>query len=167
MGGTSGGIEQVSRLSPEQQEVFTKLLGDFDPAALTEMFQTSVGDPARTQFRRQTIPGIQERFIGAGAGRSGAAMRAATGAGADLESGLSGQLAQLLTQAQENTLNRQANLATSNVMETFQRPSESSPIMDLLIPIAGGLATGAGGPLAGGAVSMLSTKMNKGETPTG
>jgi len=154
MGGTKGGIEQVSGLSPEQQQLFTRLSQEFDPAQLVDMFQTSVGDPARQQFQQQTLPGIQERFIAGGGARSGAVGRAGVQAGADLETGLSGQLAQLIAGAQEGSLNRQAGLATSPIMNTFQRPSDS-PLGNLLGPLAGGIGTAAGGPLGGAAASGL------------
>lgn len=152
MGFQKGGIEQISKLSPEQMEMFTKAGADFDPQSIMDMFQTSVADPAQAQFRQQTIPGLQERFFAGGAGNSGAMNRAATGAGANLQSGLSGQLAQLLQQGQENTLNRQAQLSTAPVMENIQTQS-SFPLMELLAPIAGGLATGGSAPLMTGMMS--------------
>jgi len=139
MGGTSGSIEQINRLTPEQQQIFSKLLGDFDPSALTEMFQTSVADPARQQFQEQTLPGIQERFIGGGGARSGAVGRAGVQAGANLESGLAGQLSQILAQAQESQLGRQTGLATANISDMYE-PKDSN-WMSLLGPIAGGLAS--------------------------
>jgi len=157
MGGTKGGIDQVSSLTPEQQAAFSSLLGDFDPTALTEMFQTSVADPARQQFERQTLPGIQERFIAGGASRSGALNRAATGAAADLESGLSAQLAQLLGGARESQLGRQAQLSVAPTQETFQRKSEN-PLLDLLGPIGAGVGFGAGGPLGAGIAGKFSGK---------
>lgn len=166
MGGTKGGIEQISALTPEQQGLFTKLMTDFDPTELTDMFQSSVADPARQQFQQKTLPGIQERFIAGGGGGSGALNRAAVGAGADLESGLSGQLAQLLAQAQQGTLNRQAGLAVAPTQETFQQMSDD-PILKLLTPLLAGVGTGVGGPLgtmAGTGIGNTLTAKNK-QTP--
>jgi len=161
MGGTKGGIEQVSALTPEQQSLFTKLMADFDPTELTDMFKSSVADPARQQFQQKTLPGIQERFIAGGGAGSGALNRAAVGAGADLESGLSGQLAQLLAQAQQGTLSRQAGLAVSPTQETFQQLSDN-PMLKFLTPLLTGAGTAIGGPLgtAGGAAlgNMLTGK---------
>lgn len=169
MGGTKGGIDQINTITPEQQEVFSKLLGDFDPTSLQKMFQTSVADPARQQFQQQTLPGIQEKFIAGGGSRSGAFNRAATGAGANLETGLAAQLAQLLGGAEQNQLGRQAQLSTTPTFENFQRPSEN-PLMDLLAPVAGGLAIGAGsagaGAATGGLTSFLSGKNKNTTTPT-
>lgn len=154
MGGRKGSIEQVSTLTPEQQALFSKMMGDFDPSSLEQMFQTSVADPARQQFQQQTIPGIQERFISGGGARSGAMNRAAVGAGSQLESGLSGQLAQLLANAEQAQLGRQTQLATTPTMETYQQQS-SNPLGSLLAPIAQGAGAAAG---VGGVASLLSGK---------
>jgi len=80
----------VSQLPIYQQgqETLSKLMGEgFDEAA----FQSGVADPARKQLVEQTLPAVQERFIGAGGGRSSAANRALASAGTDLESSLAQQ----------------------------------------------------------------------------
>lgn len=163
MGGTKGGIDQVSNITPEQQDVLSKLLGDFDPSSLETMFKGSVADPARQQFQQQTLPGIQERFIAGGASRGGAMNRAAVGAGANLESGLSAQLAQLLGGAEQGQLNRQAQLSTASTFDNFNRPSDS-PLGNLFAPIATGAGMAAGAPAGAGLAGLFSGK-NK-TTPT-
>jgi len=161
MGSTRGDIQQQSVLTPEQQTTLSKLLQDFDPAQVTNMFQDSVAAPARQQFQQQTLPGIQERFISEGAPNSGAAQRTAYGAGANMESGLSGQLAQLLYQAQQGTENRQASLSTTPTMATYQN-NNTSPLASLLSPIATGAGYAVGGP-AGGAAARAATGMFSGK----
>ena len=121
MGGSKSKIDSVSNLTPEQHQTFSKLLKDFDPKAMTDMFQTSVANPTRQEFQEKTLPGIQEKFIAGGGSRSGALNRAGTQAGANMESSLSGQLAKLLGQGQESSYDRQAKLATAPTLEMFQQ----------------------------------------------
>jgi len=161
MGGSKGGIEQKSLLTPEQEQAFSGLLKDFDPASLTNMFQTSVADPARQEFQEKTLPGIQERFIAGGGSRSGALNRAGTQAGANMESSLSGQLAQLLSQGQENAYNRQSQLSMSHNVENIRTAPQASPWMSILKPIVSGAATAFGGPLGGAAASGLMNAFSK------
>jgi len=138
--GEEPGIDSVSRLTPEQQRVFSNLLKDFDPKAMTDMFQTSVANPTRQEFQEKTLPGIQERFIAGGGSRSGALNRAGTQAGANMESSLSGQLAKLLSQGQESSYDRQAKLATTPTLEMYQRDT-TSPLAQILGPLVQGATT--------------------------
>jgi len=164
MGGSKGGIEQQSLLTPEQEQAFSGLLKDFDPSMLTNMFQTSVADPARQQFQEQTLPGIQERFIAGGGSRSGAVNRAGVQAGSNLESSLSGQLATLLAQGQESSDDRRSKLATSKITENIRTAPQESPWMSLLKPVVAGAATAFGGPLGGAAASGVMNVFSKPKT---
>ncbi|MFH2075834.1 MAG: hypothetical protein ABIJ57_10910 [Pseudomonadota bacterium] len=86
-----------------------RLLQPYDPQADTEYWKNAFVDPAMQEFQDTILPAVQESFIGRNAGRSGAANRAIAGAGEDLMTGLSGQLANLLyggrQQADTNALN--------------------------------------------------------------
>lgn len=83
------------------------LLADFDPALATQAFEKGIADPARQRFQEDILPGIAETFTSQNALSSGASLRAATRAGTDLETGLSGILANLLFQGEQGTLDRQ------------------------------------------------------------
>ena len=84
-GAQGQGIDTLAQMAQQFPEFFQSLA--FDPSRTTEAFQQGVARPAMQEFQEQIAPGIQERFIGAGAGRSSAGQRALGTAGARLEQG--------------------------------------------------------------------------------
>jgi len=104
IGDVFGNIQQdMTQGQPYQQGMgaLSSLLQDFDPTATREAFQTGVADPARKAFQEQTIPGIAERFAGAGAVSSSGLGRQLTSAATDLEGSLAGILSQNLLQGEQ------------------------------------------------------------------
>lgn len=199
IGGLGGreqpGIEQVTRLSPQQEAVLNELLtgiqggefsqfgqteqfrqglgalsgllGEFDPQRTTETFQAQVADPARRQFQEEVLPSIQERLIGAGAGRGSTAQRQFAQAGQRLEQGLSGQLAGALQAGEQAGAAQQLQalqiapgfaaspqqqqlqaIATALGISPFENVQQQ-PKQSILGPLLGAAGT-VGGALIGG-----------------
>ena len=116
-GGKPGKLSQVPTMNPEQQQLLSQLLEMLGGegalgegygeglSQLKELMDPSseasqrFADPYMKQFQQQTLPGIAERFAGAGA--QGGALsssgfgQAVGGAGADLQSNLAGLKSQL------------------------------------------------------------------------
>lgn len=151
MGKSKSKVEQVSRITPEQQSLLNNLIGDiqsgefnlgetaqyqeglgalssllegFDPTRTTEAFQQQVADPARQQFSEETLPAIREQLIASGAGRGTGAERIQTQAGQRLEQGLSGQLAGLLQQGEQMGAQQQLS-ALGLLPSTLGAPQQS------------------------------------------
>jgi hypothetical protein len=87
------GFQRALELANEQSQAF-------DPTQISENFQMNVADPALKQFNQQILPGIQERGIAGGQGRSSGVQRQMAAAGTDLQTALSGQLSNQLLQGQ-------------------------------------------------------------------
>src|SRR3972149_4664205 len=74
--------ETISNYSPEQRQLFDRLLGQLSPEVISDLFgpitegqlqerfNRTTGDPARRQFTEQLVPEPQELFTSAG-GRGG------------------------------------------------------------------------------------------------
>lgn len=77
------------------------LLKGFDETKLMDFYQKGLVDPTIQTYQEQVLPSIQERFIDANAGSSSALNQALAKSATDLSSGLSGQLAGLLYQGQQ------------------------------------------------------------------
>lgn len=186
--------EQLSTMTKEQQDLLSSLIGNinkggydlsqnplfqqgtaalqpalqgFDPTRTTEAFQQQVANPAWQQFQEQIAPGIQERFISAGAGRGSGSQRQLAQAGSNLQQGLAGQLSGVLQQGeQQGILNQlaaagqgfgaastaqqgqlQALMAAlgQKPFENMYTPAGPSPFASLIAPAIGAFAGGAGG----------------------
>lgn len=115
-----------------------KMLSD-DPEAFKE-FEA----PFKRQFEEQTVPGLAERFSGAGAGaqRSSAFGQALSSAGA----GLSENLAQLRGGLKMNALSQLMNLLPAAMQPSFayQEKQQRSPWSDIFGGFGSGVAGGAG-----------------------
>jgi hypothetical protein len=200
-GAEQPGIEQVSTLTDQQQQVLSQLLtgiqggefsqfgqseqfgeglgalsgllGGFDPQRTTEAFQQQVADPARQQFQEEVLPSIQERLIGAGAGRGTTAQRQFAQAGQRLEQGLSGQLAGQLQQGEQLGAQQQLQalgiapgfvsspqqqqlqaIATALGISSFENVQQQ-PKQSALGPLLGALGTIGGAAIGGPAGASL------------
>ncbi|MBI9073777.1 MAG: hypothetical protein JEZ02_00100 [Desulfatibacillum sp.] len=89
------------------QNALGALLEDFDGTSTRETWETSVKDPMIQNWQDKILPEIQEHYIAANAGSSGAATRAITESGADLSADLAASLSQSLYGAEQSHLNRQ------------------------------------------------------------
>ena len=106
-------FDLVSRLIQGQgsygqgQNALSTLLENFDSTSARETWETSVKDPMVQNWQDEILPEIQEHYIAANAGSSGAATRAITESGADLAAGLASSLSESLYAAEQSHLDRQ------------------------------------------------------------
>ena|ERR1700679_352656 len=114
--------------------------------------------PFMQQFEEQTLPGIAERFAGAGALSSSGFGQALGGAGAGLQAQLAQLFAQLQSQAagaQTNQYNQLAQTGLNYQPFAYQQKQGSGGFLG---PLATGLGTALGGPIGGalgGGISSL------------
>lgn len=151
-----GKFSQVPTMSPQQQQVLSQLLemlggeGELGQGAgeglsqLRELMDPSsaaqqrFADPYMKQFEQQTVPGIAERFAGAGA--QGGALsssgfgQALGGAGADLQSQLAGMKSQLQRGSAQDILGQFQSLLSQGL--------GAQPFGYKYQPPSGGFATG-------------------------
>ena len=125
-----------------------------------EAFQ-NFSAPFMNEFEEQILPGIAERFAGAGALSSSGFGQALGGAA----SGLQAQLAQLFAQLQSQAAGAQTNqynqLAQSGLNYqpfAYQKKQGSG---GMLGPLAVGVGTALGGPLGGALAGGISSLFNK------
>jgi hypothetical protein len=93
-------------MAGQSQDVLQQILGGYDPAAAKDYWKETVYDPGKMRLMEDIMPGIMEKYAGAGASESGAARRAMAGAGQRFETDAQGQLAELLYKGQESDLER-------------------------------------------------------------
>lgn len=113
--------------------------------------------PWMNQFEEQILPQIAERFAGAGALSSSGFGQALGGAGAGLQSQLAQLFAQLQNQAagaQTNQFNQLSQTGLNYQPFAYQQKQGSG---GMLGPLATGLSTAFGGPLAGMAAGGISS----------
>lgn len=174
-------IQQLPTISPQQQQLLERLLSAINPQQLNVQRQPTFqagqnylqqllgGDtsefeaPLMRQFQEQIIPGLAERFSGAGAGgQSSSAFQQALGAaGSDLAERLGSLRGQLKLQALPQSLEYalapgQRNLQTaglglgSSSFENLLRPRTSGLLGGLLGGASSGLGFGLGSLLGRG-----------------
>ena len=117
-----------------------------------DVFQKSYVDPAMMAMERQIIPGIQQRFVDAGAGSSSALNQALAQSATDLSTSLGSQYGQFLQGQQQNQLNALNMFGQLGTQQTF------SPLIQQQQGILGPLIN-AGGTI--GAAAMMSSKTVK------
>ncbi len=167
--------EQLPTISPEQQTLLKQLLQSINPQQLDigrqpsfqageNFLQQLLGgdtsefeDPLMRQFQEQIIPGLAERFSGAGAGAqsSSAFQQALGGAGADLTERLASLRGQLKMQAlpqalgyaqapgQRGLQQAQLGLGTQSFENLF-RPRTQGLLGSLLGGAGAGFGSGLG-----------------------
>jgi hypothetical protein len=168
--GTPGQMQAMPTLSPEQQQLFSQLLGGLGgpmQQGMGFLGQLLGGDasayeaPAMRQFQEQIIPGIAERFAGMGAGaqQSSAFGQQLGAAGAGLAENLAMQRAQLKQQG----LSQLQGFFGQAMQPTFQW-QQMPGTQGMLNPLMQGLGAAAGMaiPGAGGAMGSLLQRLMTG-----
>ena len=163
--GQQQGIDSLAQFAQRFPEFFESL--GFDPTRIQESFEQNVARPAIQNFQEQVAPGIQERFIGAGAGRGSAGQRALATAGGRLEEGLSGQLAQQLQQGEQFSQQSQLQALMqamgiglgTNTFENVQEPGQQSFLGTFGPSALSAFGTAAGGFLGGPGGSVVAKKL--------
>jgi hypothetical protein len=170
--------QQLPTISPEQQNLLKQLLQMINPHQMDigqqptfqsgqNFLQQLLGgdtsefeDPLMRQFQEQIIPGLAERFSGAGAGAqsSSAFQQALGGAGADLSERLASLRGQLKMQALPQALGY-AQAPGQRGLQQAQLGLGTQSFENLLRPrtqgLLGGLLGGAGSGFGSGLGSML------------
>lgn len=163
--------ERVSLLSSGQQDLLNDIIlksmaGSQGFGMDEDFFQESFVNPAIRQFSSRIAPQIQQRFIGAGAGRGSNLQDALLRAGADVQGNIDQQRASLLN----NALNRQLQAAqTALGTRTFANqitPGTTGLLQEagsgLLGALGQGIGTALGGPLGGLAGGAITRLLNRG-----
>ncbi len=118
--------------------------------------------PYMNQFQEQILPQIAERFAGAGALSSSGFGQALGGAGAGLQAKLAELFASLQSQAAEHNTNQYNQLSEQGLNYQPFAYNKKQGSGGALMPILTGLATAAGGPLAGMAAGGISSLFKNG-----
>lgn len=129
----------LSQTQGPANSALLSLLNGFDPNQLMEFYQKGLVNPSLQTFNEQIIPSIQQRYVDANAGSSSALNQALAKSATDLSSGLSGQLAGLLYQGQQqgsqnqlNALNQVLSLLTNKTTSPIVQGPQSGLLQDLL-----------------------------------
>ena len=145
---TPSQMGQMSRFSPENQELFDQRIKEILSQGGSNQFSFDpIEQRARTQFQEQTLPSIQNRLtgLGAGGGRSSGGLEILGQAGAGLEEGLAAQRSQFGLQNQQLL----QQLLGLGAQEPFHQPRTPSFIESLAPSLLQGLGSAAGGFLGG------------------
>ena len=121
----------------QSQDFLQNLTKPYDPTSANEFFNKGIRDPTMKDWEENTLPSIQEHFIGQNAGRSGAANRAISGSGADLMAMLSGEKAR--------TLYGDKQQYTQNALQGVSQNAQIQELMTKLGLTAGGTERGIEG----------------------
>lgn len=148
--GREGHIQQADRFREPQQQAFSQILqqalsGLQDP---TKGF-APIAQQARSQFQKQTVPSIFERFSNMDAQRSSAFADALGGAGADLEERLAAMGSQYGLQ-QQGLLQQLLSMGLTPQFENIYMKREPGLLEALGAPLLQGLGQGVGTGLTGG-----------------
>lgn len=120
---------------------------NFDSKAATRNFNSMYAQPAYQQFQEEVVPGITGQFRGGNLQNSSYLGGALSKAGTDVQKNLNSQLANMLYQGQNDSVNRRINGINSLLnMQTFayQQPQQSAGdnVFNSLLDV-GGKAAGA------------------------
>lgn len=169
--GTKPKREQVSLLSRGQadllNDIIQKSMQGSEGFGMDEnFFQQSFVDPALRQFQSRIAPQIQQKFIGAGAGRGSNLQDALLRAGADVQGNLDQQRAQLLNQALERQLKAAQTALGTRTFANQITPGTTGLLQEagsgLLGALGQGIGTALGGPIGGLAASGINRLFNRG-----
>ena len=122
------------------------MLADFDPTSARNYWNEAVKMPAMQTWQNDIVPQIMEKYAGQNATDSGAMRRAIANSGANMNTGLNAQLANLLFSGEQAQLGRQQQ-GVNQAMQMSQMPGQ--------------LAAQAGG-IGSMGMDMVSQMMNAG-----
>lgn len=145
-------------LTPEQQQLFSQTIQQLGPDFMSSLggflqpqsqedlqstFQQSFVDPAMQTFEQQVVPGIQQRFVDAGAGSSSALNQALAQSAGDLSTSLGaqfGQFQQGQQQLQQNAISQFLPLLTGQTFspQFQQQQGIAGPMLGALGQLGGG-----------------------------
>lgn len=166
--------KKISTLDKTQQGIYNQYaqglqgkgqyadLFNFDSEAARNNFNSMYAQPAYQQFQEEVIPGITGQFRGGNLQKSSYLGGALSKAGTDVQRNLDAQLANMLYQGQNDSVNRRINGINNLLnMQTFayQQPQQSAgdqvfgSLMDIGGKAAGAYFNNKFAPSAGGTSS--------------
>lgn len=143
----------LEQLGPDVINTLQTIMQGQSPEAMQSLFQQSYVDPAMQVFEQQMIPGIQQRFVDAGAGSSSALNQALAQSAKDLSTNLGAQYGQF-QQGQQ-----QLGLQAAGQLQPYATGQQFQPIYQQQQGLAGPLIQGAA--TVGGAAMMSSEKVKE------
>jgi len=158
--GSSPSREQVPTLTPQQQDLLNFIIqnavsGQSGFGFNQEFFDQSFTEPALREFETRTAPSIQQKFIGAGAGRGSNLQDVLARAGADVQGNLSQKRAELLNNALDRQLKAAGLALGSSAFGTETTPGTTGFIPEALTGIASGFASGLGKPFGQSSANFI------------
>lgn len=171
IGGVGGGLlglfgggrkkpQKISTMDPTQQGLYqdyanalkgkggplADIFAQFDPEQIRQLFQQSYAEPAYQNFQENIVPSITGQFRGNNLQNSSYLGGALSKSGTDVQKGLDSNLAELLYNAQQATVNRrQRGVQDILGSNTFDYKKKERSLVDELLS---GLAGGAGNLVA-------------------
>lgn len=181
--GSRNKLNQVSNYSPEQQQFFEQIMQMLNPqgqvgqgfgqgmSQMQQMLDPSseamqrFSDPYMQQFEQQTVPGLAERFAGAGAMGGGLSSsgfgQALSSAGSNLGTNLAGLKSQLQMGAAKDLMGQYNQMGQMGMNAQPFSYYEQPGSMGMLPMMAAGYA-GGGFPGAGAGLSSMWDMMTGG-----
>lgn len=146
-GGKKAKTKKIDTLTDSQKQLLDRVienLGQGGTGFDEDFFTKSFTEPALQEFEDQITPAIQQKFIGAGAGRGSNLQDELTRAGVDVEKSLAGKRAELLNQALNRQLEATRIALGTPAYSVQQQPGETGLVQELVSGLAGGVTGGAG-----------------------
>ena len=163
-----GGISNQSLITPQQQQYmnqagqgYGQMAQGMSPEEMQAAYQKSVVDPSMQTYNQQIVPGLQQRFVDAGAGSSSALNQALAGSAENLTTSLQGGYIPFMQGQQSNQLQALSGLGGLAGQRTFQ-PYQQQGLLNSLIGAGGQLGAasiGGGGDAGLGALKQLLSKI--------
>lgn len=157
--GTKDKIKKASTMTPEQEQLMklisegltsgsgplADLFGDFNE----QDFQKGVSDPALEEFKKKTLPMLQEKFIAGNQTLGSGMQNAQAGAASDLQA----QLAKLLYEAKQghkqNKLSGMQTLMNTKGFENIYKKGSKGAVQGFVEGVGEGVGKAAGAAIAG------------------
>jgi hypothetical protein len=134
-------------------------LFNFDPKKASALFQESFAAPAYQNYKENIVPGITGSFRAGNLQNSSYLGNALSKAGTDVQKNLDAQLAQMLYQGQQQSIDRRLT-GINNIMnqQTFAYEQPQASPLDAVL---GGFAEGAGSAWGNQAAGITNKNLPK------
>lgn len=165
--GSEDKYKKLETMAPEQKQLFQQLLslmggqagqaggGQASIQHLMQLLDPSseaykkFEQPYMQQFEQQTVPGLAERFAGAGAMGGGLSSsgfgQALSSAGSNLQQNLAGLKTGMQSQAANSLMQQLQSLLGQQSFQYGHQPSQMGFLPQLMLAGAGGFSKGYGG----------------------
>lgn len=125
-----GASDLQSQIFGQAGDVLPQVFAGFDPERSAELFESAVGQQARTRFSEETLPSLLQQFATSGAGvGSPASQQAAAKAAAQLEGQLATAQGQFFQGQQQNAISQlQSLLGVGGEQREIARQQQGLPL---------------------------------------